>query len=491
PARRIRSIRFDTAANDLRKQNVALRGYELRGARFLELTWATPAAGGAVSRGAIEVRVPTLELGATLLDKDASGSLRRLVDGRPLEARCVSETERRERLLDLPRARIAVIFEKGFVEWSGERTPFNEIEFQLASGEMAAFHEFIADVAGQLPVRLVSMSETESAFLQVSGCSRAPVKARPLTLSRYASLDAAICLMLGACLDQFVANWPALTKSNDPEAIHQMRVALRRLRAALALLKNVASCPELERAGRRAKELAATLGEAREWDVFGEMLETGPRSSLRNEPSFYSLLDAVERRRLRAHEKAQALVKEPRTTRFVLDLRSALARFAWRPGASITAQPPLRGETARPGMLDTARAGSARDFAIPALDGLHRRALKRCRRLASKSTADWHKARIALKKSRYAGEFFQSLFESFAGARAYMRALAKIQDDLGVYNDMSVAARLLREIDSADGATTAVAAGFALGWYTHAQERMKQRVSKIQKSMEKLEPFWR
>jgi len=292
----------------------------------------------------------------------------------------------------------------------------------------------------------------------------APVKAAPLTLPRGASLGEAVALALGSCLDHFSANWPAFRESGAPESVHQMRVALRRLRAAVGLFKRAALRPELEAAASRAKEIAAVLGAARDWDVFRDMLEEGPREFLRDEPSFYALLDAVEMRRGEAYRKARATIEAVETSQFVANLRVELRR-------------------------NLEDGGAARDFARRALDRLHRRVVKKSRGLASRTPDERHAARIALKKARYGAEFFQSMFET--SARDYVRALATLQDSLGADNDMEMATRLLDRIDAEEGGKSMRASAFTRGWFAQAQRQGAARASKSEKTLRELEPFWR
>ena len=256
-----------------------------------------------------------------------------------------------------------------------------------------------------------------------------PVKATRLALSADDSFDDAVGRILGDCLDHFTANIPALRQAGDAEAVHQLRVALRRLRAFLGLLKRVFPAnPELASAGTRARIIASALGEARDWHVLCAGLEGGPREFLREEPGFFALLDAVELRRLRALEAARAMIVAPTTQQFVRELRGLISRRAWREGS--------RGLEGK---------GSARAFAVKALNRLHKRAVNCCEGVAALEPEQRHKARIALKKTRYAAEFFESLFCRKA-ARVYLRGLATIQDQLGEDNDRRTAARLLSEI---------------------------------------------
>jgi CHAD domain-containing protein len=292
--------------------------------------------------------------------------------------------------------------------------------------------------------------------------------------------------MLGSTLDHFLANWPALVHSPKPEeAIHQMRVALRRLRAGVGLLRRGVAGRALETAGARAKEIAATLGEARNLDVLKDMLSDGPLTQANGEPSFYALLDAVECRRAAQHAAARSLIAAPETTQFVLDLRATLAARDW----SARIREAVEGEP-QSTPLDPSAAGSARAFAMRSLDRLHRKALKKSRGLATLAPAQRHRARIAFKKARYAAEFFETLFDARSRARKYLRRTSVLQDRLGAANDMAVAAELLRAIGE-ERKALAPASAFAVGWCAHAQDGAATDWRKTEKSLKKLEPFWR
>jgi CHAD domain-containing protein len=482
PNRRMRSVIFDTAANDLGKQNILLRGYEMHGASFVELSWSRQVGEGA-ARSSIELRAPSLDLDEML---GFSEELRRQIGDRPLEARCVAETERGERLLELSNARIAVGFDDGFVEYCGRRASFHEIELRLVEGAEPRLWRLAAELARRAPVRCLPMSAVELALCEIAGREIDAVKARRPALDPQASLDEAIVAVLGSCLDHFLANWPALVHSPRPEeAIHQMRVALRRLRACVGLLRRGVAGEGLETAGARAKEIAGALGEARNLDVLKDMLAEGPLAQTTGESTFYALLDAVECRRAEQHAAVQRLVAAPATTQFVLDLRATLAARDW------TARIPDGGEGgASAAPLDPSAPGSARAFAARSLDRLHRKAIKKSRGLATLAPAQRHQARIAFKKARYAAEFFESLFDARTRARKYLRRAAALQDRLGAAQDMAVATELLREIGE-ERKAVAPASAFAVGWCAHAQGRGAIDWRKTEKSLKKLEPFWR
>lgn len=302
--------------------------------------------------------------------------------------------------------------------------------------------------------------------------SAGPQKARPVKLSPEDSTeDAAICVFLSA-LDQFEANARALRAQEDPECVHQMRVALRRLRAAIGLFRNALSGPALDAARERAKAIASVLGAARDWDVFREMLEAGPRAAFEQEPSFFALLDAVASRRAMAYAQARAKLDETQAVQFVAEFRAAIELRDWNAAA------------------DARDEGSAKGFAQAALTRLRKRVMKKSRGLADLSPEDRHQARIALKKARYGAEFFQSLFPHRRGARRFSRALAELQDGLGAFNDMETVTPLLDEIDAGDGGVTMRASAFVRGWFAHAARAGVEHARESEKRLKELAPFW-
>jgi triphosphatase len=196
-----------------------------------------------------------------------------------------------------------------------------------------------------------------------------PVRAEALKFPADATLDQAVEIVINSALGQFVANWPALTETRHRESIHQMRVALRRLRIALAFVNRVLPCAEFEIFRAEAKQIAAALGPARNWDAF-KALGVGPLTHYARDKGFEALLTAAEERRLAAYAIAQEVIEDPSTTRFVLKLRAFLARRAWRSALS--------------GAELSRLTEPAKVFAGETLERLHKRALKRGRRLSQK-----------------------------------------------------------------------------------------------------------
>jgi len=313
---------------------------------------------------------------------------------------------------------------------------------------------------------------THETGISATFATETPIASRagPIPLSAHDSIETAAIRIMEAALDQFIANRAIFAQIGSVESVHQMRVALRRLRAAIGLFHAALSGPGLTTAAARAKNLASALGEARDGDVFLDLLAAGPGAT-QNAPGLAPLRAAAQRRRNAGYSTARAMLQDTTTTLFVDDLRRLLVDRNWRaaPGAN--------------------EAGSARAFAKATLTRLRKRALRKSHDLANQTQEARHDVRIALKKLRYAAEFFESLFGRQRAMRAYIRTLAALQDGLGGFNDLAAASRQIDLLHANDGAL-ALAAGFVRGWFAHAACASIDHAQESEKILKALKPFW-
>ena len=261
----------------------------------------------------------------------------------------------------------------------------------------------------------------------------AAVKAERLELAKNATVDDMVGAVFAACLQHWTANEAAALYGRDPEGVHEMRVALRRIRTALSDFQEVIPAAQVTWLKRETKWLVTSLDAARDWDVFLLELLAPVEAARPRDPGLSELRAAAGVERDKGYARAQAAIRSSRYSALVERMRRWLSGKLWR------------------------QARNASDKSLDAFAGRsggrllarrHRAVLKRGRDFKNLSAQQRHQLRIALKKLRYTAEFFRSLYRG-KRERAYLHALAQLQGSLGRMNDIVVADHLLERLSTA------------------------------------------
>ncbi len=359
------------------------------------------------------------------------------------------------------------------------RTPLHEIELELEAGDPLRLFELAQLLAQTLPLTLEPASKAERGYRLREPATLAPVRAFDADLDKSATASEAFAAIIRACLAQIEGNAAGLCGDDDPEWIHQMRIGVRRLRACLSLGRAAFPAAQLEPLRVELRWLAQSLGPARDLDVFVTSTLPAFKTALARgsgagplDGALRSLVARARRQRTLARSAARAAVS---TSRFVRLMLAA---------AALAAQP-AGGKATEPAPEFDVRTDSARDFARPLLKRRHRQLLELGHDLAHAQPAARHAARLAAKKLRYATEFFAPLFPK-KRTRNYRRALAMLQEELGLWNDAAVAAGLAAAIS---GAESAVAAAFS-GAAAAAGAAREQALTQAWDAFAKVSTFW-
>jgi CHAD domain-containing protein len=131
-------------------------------------------------------------------------------------------------------------------------------------------------------------------------------------------------------------------------------------------------------------------------------------------------------------------------------------------------------------------------FAEQELDRRHRKIVRLADRL-DESDAARHAVRIALKKLRYASEFFRDLHPGH-GAKRFLRRVARLQSSLGRLNDVATAeqilALLLARLGSERTREHDRAAGFVEGWAAQFAVQARRETTDAWERFTRARPFW-
>lgn len=391
-------------------------------------------------------------------------------------------------------ARIEVALDEGEVltlkgARGGERSqPICEIELELKAGREDALFALALDWAGAFECLPFDLSKAERGVRLAHGVEAAPVRSVPLALDDGMSVEDGFAAIIQACLAQVQANLPGVLASDDVEYVHQARVALRRLRAALRLVRTICVLPPDLLEGLR--RLAAALGPARDWDVLcGETLPAiAPHYP--DPDGWQRGMAALQAHRAGVRKAMREAVLATHPGAWLLAMQRWLVQRGWRVSPR-----------ERHASLAGERASDAQRFIqLSPLDTWsshmlrkgHRPIRRGARAFDQLSPSQRHALRIAIKRQRYAAEFFQTLFEDCSGGRArrqarYLAVLRAAQERLGQANDAHIASGLLMAARQEAGQM----GDFALGWLAAKQvEAAGGEHASQARALLELTPYW-
>lgn len=241
--------------------------------------------------------------------------------------------------------------------------------------------------------------------------------------------DAAAVRIHSQLLDTLEANLEGTLADLDSEFLHDLRVAVRRARSALSQIKGVFEPDVTQRFGAEFGWLGSVTGETRDLDVFlleyASYRDALPAALKPHLAPFHDFLVRHQRtaqRRLRRHLRSQRFTQLLAEWRFFLD----------QPRPAIV---PLAPNGLRP----------VEEVASRRIWRLYRRVLKEGRAIGPETPAEeLHELRKSCKKLRYLVEFFRSLYAD-EPVKALVKALKRLLDNLGEFQDLEVHADHLRE----------------------------------------------
>ncbi|MGO4123824.1 CHAD domain-containing protein [Inquilinus sp. YAF38] len=280
-----------------------------------------------------------------------------------------------------------------------------------------------------------------------------------------------------SCIRQYRLNEAILLQRRDVEALHQARVAMRRLRSAFSLFKTVVTDRELEAIKQELRWASEPLGRARNHDVFLKRVTSGQAPQVVDATGFIELVSEGGER---VYADVLAVLQSPRFVALMLRLAEWLERGPWTR------------RTSDDGQRSRERIENA---AADILDSRWRKVRKRGKRLAKLDPTARHRVRIQTKKLRYAAEFFAPLYQGKSKRRQHAKfpeALEAMQDGLGALNDIAtgreLAAGLARQGAAAEPAFTG---GLITGAEESREPALLRQAAAAQRQLASAKAFWR
>jgi CHAD domain-containing protein len=279
----------------------------------------------------------------------------------------------------------------------------------------------------------------------------------------------AMLAILGGTLEHLRANEQPVA-AGHPEGVHQARVAIRRLRAGLWAFRGQLPAEERKAFNQEFRWFQGQLSPPRDWHVFLDETVPAIRSAFPGRSATAARLrQAALEQRTRVTEEVSGLFEGVRYTRLILRFTRWMAEQQAIMARSAGRQP-------------------IKDFAAAILDASHRKFVADSRPLSRMSAKKRHSLRKRGKKFRYACEFFAALWP---GRRtdSYLRAMKKLQESLGVINDVSVAG----EADGilGPGGVETGHGGLVQDWSAMRLEQCLRQTQPGWRKFQRRAPFWR
>jgi triphosphatase len=469
------SVYFDTNRQKLRKNGVMLR-VRREGHRYVQ-TIKSKGNSGVFQRDEWETEIagkePDLSRATdTALEPLLSNKLRRRL--KPLFETRVRRTV--YPVVDDTHA-ISVSLDRGTIDAGKRAQSLCEIELELERGNASELFNVARKLSQALPVRLAVKSKSERGYEIIDGEGELPVKAEPVGLTASASAREAFKMIGLACLKQIISNEPALLKG-DPEGVHQMRVGLRRLRAAMSLFAVFLRDRQSEAIKTELKWLTGELGPARELEVLLNRVVAPMKRRGRRWRGMPSLSQELAERRNAAVARAQDAVQSARFRALTIDTAAWLEAGLWT--------------DPRDDLVADQGGVTIEMFASEQLTRRWRKIRKNGKVLARLDARSRHKLRIRAKKLRYAAEFFAALYASKRAVRRrhkFLSALERLQDGLGDLNDIAVHEKRIIELKPSNP-SRAFAAGLLTGREEARTEAAMKAATEAYADLVKVKPFW-
>jgi triphosphatase len=376
------------------------------------------------------------------------------------------------------RSRIEVVLDEGQVRAGRQSAPIGELELELKRGKASDLFKLAREMVRLVPATLALKSKSKRGYDLLENKTAEVVRAETIRLQNGMTTADAFRAISRSTLRQISGNAAAVARS-DSEGVHQMRVGLRRLRAAISLFSKFLGDKQTERIKTELKWLTGELAPARDLDVYMRSKIKPLRRAAGAKRGMKELAAALASRRQAAFGRAEAAVASPRYRVLLLDTLQWIENGDWAR------------RSRRSGQRSIER--SAEDI----LSSRTEKARKRAKKLRELDARQRHKLRIAVKKLRYASEFFGGLFPGHKAKKrlsAVQVSLKELQDHLGALNDIQVHQKLIPKLASGKSRTKrrqrVFAAGIASGREQSEIEPLLNSAVKDARRFDQIRPFW-
>lgn len=426
-------MQLDTPSRAITSTSHALRIRTIGARRMVTLKGPNSGVGGVYEREEIEAELSgPLSLDPRDWPPEVGEPALALTRGEPLAPLLRDEVERQ--LWAVRRSGRVIgelALDTGEIVAAGRHEPIHELELELkGSGSRADLDALCRALAEALPLAPEPRSKLQRGL--------ALLRHARWALDGYTPLDALARHTIRRRLRDLRHAQRLALEMGDADAIHDMRVATRRIRSTLQAFEGAGLYRDktLRSLRKRLSPIADALGAIRDLDIFLQRVREWVGADAQRERDLLELRDLLAARRLDAYERLAARLRKRKHARLLRDLE----RFVQQP-----AEP-----------SDAEDCVLTRHFVGSALWPRYEHVLRFESRIAGAEPPTLHQLRIACKRLRYVLEVFATALG--AGVAPVRKALTTAQSRLGDIQDLTVALRLVTEMSQAQPQNRGLAA---------------------------------
>ena len=286
--------------------------------------------------------------------------------------------------------RVEIALDLGQLIAGKNNEPINEIELELKVGNVGRLFDLALELLKDIPLTIENTSKAQRGYAYYRIKQPSVLNASPPELKKGSDVHSAFKEIALECIRQLQGNQDMVLHGTDLEGVHQMRVALRRLRSAFSIFKNILGGENIVGFLAEISWVSDTLGKARDLDVFLSQTLPIVIAQFKENKGLIKLQNSALSAQNNAYKEVHVLLSSQRYQRLLLTLATWLENKSWRVKSHEN------------------KFIKVHNLASEVLDKRHHQLQKRGKDLVHMSPEIRHETRIAAKKMRYAAEFFSA-----------------------------------------------------------------------------------
>ncbi|MEK7989462.1 MAG: CHAD domain-containing protein [Thiotrichaceae bacterium] len=367
---------------------------------------------------------------------------------------------------------VEVVLDQGEVRANNHRLPLNEVELELKAGSPVKLYQLALDFQQKIPLTLENHSKAARGYGLHHSQALQYHKSGAAKLNVDLSAEQSFEQICWHCTAHLQANEDMVLYGRDIEGVHQMQVALRRLRSVFSLYKTLIPASTNQWLRDEIKWISDILAVARDWDVFLLTLQTAQNISPQQLDKLNPVLKKIKALQKQAYINVREALRSSRYTCFLLTLGQWLTAQTWR-------------ENADKKMLSKLEQ-PIQAFTSKILQKKYERICKKAQYLTKLEPDARHELQIMVKKLSYGIRFFSELYPKRT-TKPFKKALLSLQDNLDILNAINISELLITQLELAEDEP---ARYFLAGWYAHLHQTHLTEIAKEWDNFIQQETFW-